>query len=290
MHLVDRLQARFECFILVRGARGLPEGAVVDEEAEVSHLLLLELELVPPRLERCNDQLEGLAVRIRMLLGAPKVAERDDGQRAVYARGRLGDGAQLGHGDRRLGRQWVAALGQPAASLFHDPRRSENERRVAGARLESEEQLLWVRVLLAHRRTLLVREGLDTPHLRLDGRTAGCLRVLLPCDLTVDRSRVKRRLVKLVASQLNGRLLADLHGASCAHRCKEDVGETEKRRGASHTGLLLCYGKSFSTRQMGPATRQAPPDAGLRCPPAPPLAPKYNRHFRLGLLLRPARV
>ena len=71
MHLVDRLQVRFECFILVRGARGLPEGAVVDEEAEVSHLLLLEL--VPPRLERCNDQLEGLAVRIRMLLGAPEV-------------------------------------------------------------------------------------------------------------------------------------------------------------------------------------------------------------------------
>ena len=81
---------------------------------------------------------EGDAVGVGVLLGPPVVRERDRGQRFLGMRGALFgivvrkglglcvDLAQLLHRDQGLGRQLIAALGQPAAALLHHPRAAQD--------------------------------------------------------------------------------------------------------------------------------------------------------------------
>ena len=103
-----------------------------------------------------------------MLLGSPKVAQRNHWQRAVLALGSFGNGAQLGHRDGRLGRERVPALGEATAALLHDPRRAQDERRLAAARLEREPELLGVGILSADSCSLLLSQRLDAIDLSAD--------------------------------------------------------------------------------------------------------------------------
>ena len=89
-HLVDALEPRLKDNGPLRRARRLPEGAPVDDDAEIGHALFFEG--WPLLLERRDDQLERLPIRVRMLLGPPKVGQRDHRQRAILAPGGLGDG------------------------------------------------------------------------------------------------------------------------------------------------------------------------------------------------------
>ena len=173
--LVDRLERLGEDGRLLLGARRLVEPAPVDENAQVGDALLLKV--CPMGLEGVDDEpvgsvaagsrrcgrleraalslgggaagsgaLERHAVGVGVLLGPPVVRERDGGQR-LPGLGLGVDLAQLLHRDQGLGRQLVAALGQPAAALLLHPRAAQDEGGLAIERAQGLPERLGVGVL-----------------------------------------------------------------------------------------------------------------------------------------------
>ena len=61
----------------------LVESAPIDDNAQVRHIF--GLELVPSLLERCDEKLQSLALRIGMLVHSPQVRYCDHRQRTVSA-------------------------------------------------------------------------------------------------------------------------------------------------------------------------------------------------------------
>ena len=132
-----------------------------------------------------------------MLLGPPVVRERDRGQRFLGMRGALFgivvrkglglcvDLAQLLHRDQGLGRQLVAALGQPAAALLLHPRAAQDERGLAVERAQGLPERLGVGVLGAELCQFGWRQLAHAVHLCADG----LLRVRRRAGRELDRWR-----------------------------------------------------------------------------------------------------
>ena len=137
---------------------------------------------------------EGHAVGVGVLLGPPVVRERDGGQR-LLGLGLGVDLAQLLHRDQGLGRQLVAALGQPAAALLLHPRAAQDERGLAVERAQGLPERLGVGVLGAELCQFGWRQLAHAVHLGADG----LLRVRRRAGRELDRWRFRFLRLCLVA-------------------------------------------------------------------------------------------
>ena len=72
---VDALEVQTERLVLLGGARSLEEGAPVDDHPDVGHAPVLKL--APHLFELADDEVERLAVGVRVLLCAPVAAMRE---------------------------------------------------------------------------------------------------------------------------------------------------------------------------------------------------------------------